>query len=77
MLRGPAQVMFLGDARTGAVFCLALATADWRYGGYALGGAALGTGTARLLHVVRGRVEQGLEGYNSCLVALWCAVFLG
>ncbi|MFF4712827.1 urea transporter [Streptomyces eurythermus] len=77
LLRGPAQVMFLGDARTGAVFCLALATADWRYGGYALGGAALGTGTARLLHVARDRVERGLEGYNSCLVALWCAVFLG
>ncbi|MEU7562675.1 urea transporter [Streptomyces eurythermus] len=77
LLRGPAQVMFLADVRTGAVFCLTLATADWRYGGYALGGAALGTGTARLLHVARDRVEQGLEGYNSCLVALWCAVFLG
>ncbi|MEU3522667.1 urea transporter [Streptomyces sp. NPDC038707] len=77
LLRGPAQVMFLADARTGAVFCLALATADWRYGGYALGGAVLGTGTARLLHVARDRVELGLEGFNSCLVALWCAVFLG
>ncbi len=77
LLRGPAQVMFLADARTGAVFCLALATADWRYGGYALGGAALGTGTARLLHVSRDRVEQGLEGCNSSLLALCCAVFLG
>ncbi|MFI0162976.1 urea transporter [Streptomyces sp. NPDC017095] len=77
VLRGPAQVMFLADARTGAVVLLALATADWRYAGYALAGAALGTGTARLLHVARDRVEQGLEGFNSCLLALWCAVFLG
>ncbi|MFF8726972.1 urea transporter [Streptomyces sp. NPDC015171] len=76
VLRGPAQVMFQADARTGAVFCLTLAAADWRYGGYALGGAALGTGTARLLHVARDRVERGLEGFNSCLLALCCAVFL-
>ncbi|MEU6670376.1 urea transporter [Streptomyces sp. NPDC046727] len=76
LLRGPAQVMFLADARTGAVFCLALATADWRYGAYALGGAALGTGTARLLHVAGDRVEAGLEGFNSCLLALCFAVFL-
>nr|WP_262418652.1 MULTISPECIES: urea transporter [Streptomyces] len=75
-MRGPAQVMFLADARTGAVFCCALATVDWRYGGYALGGALLGTGTARLLHVARDRVEQGLEGFNSCLLALCLAVFL-
>ncbi|WP_345059317.1 urea transporter [Streptomyces rameus] len=77
LLRGPAQVMFLADARTGAVFCAALATADWRYGVYALGGATLGSGTARLLHVPRQRVEQGLEGFNSCLLALCFAVFLG
>ncbi|WP_225823597.1 urea transporter [Streptomyces naphthomycinicus] len=77
LLRGPAQVMFLADARTGAVFCLALATADWRYTAYALGGAALGTGTARLLRVAPGRVESGLEGFNACLLALCLAVFLG
>ncbi|MFI0805806.1 urea transporter [Streptomyces echinatus] len=76
LLRGPSQVMFLADARTGAVFCCALATVDWRYGGYALGGAVLGTATARLLHVARDRVEQGLEGFNSCLFALCLAVFL-
>ncbi|MFJ4950551.1 urea transporter [Streptomyces sp. NPDC088760] len=77
LLRGPAQVMFLADARSGAVFCLALCAADWRYGCYALGGAALGAGTARLLHVARDRVASGLEGFNSCLLALCFAVFLG
>ncbi|MEU0054398.1 urea transporter [Streptomyces sp. NPDC006309] len=76
LLRGPAQVLFLADARTGAVVCLALGAADWRYGAYALGGAALGTGTARLLQVARDRVETGLEGFNSCLVALCFAVLL-
>ncbi|MBL1086951.1 urea transporter [Streptomyces actinomycinicus] len=68
--------MFLADARAGAAFCLALGAADWRYGAYALGGAVLGSSTARLLHVARARVETGLEGFNSCLLALCFAVFL-
>ncbi|PZT71269.1 urea transporter [Streptomyces sp. SW4] len=76
MLRGTAQVMFLADPRAGLVFCLALCTVDWRYGAYAAAGAALGTATARLLGVGRDRVEAGLEGFNSCLVALCFAVFL-
>jgi urea transporter len=77
VLRGPAQVMFLADARAGALCCLALATADWRYGAYALGGAVLGTATAHLLDAADERVEPGLEGLNSCLLALCLAVFLG
>ncbi|MER6072913.1 urea transporter [Streptomyces sp. NPDC001817] len=77
MLRALAQVMFLDSARAGAVFALALLTADWRYGAYALGGAALGTGAARLLGAPRDRVRTGMEGFNSCLTALCFAVFLG
>ncbi|MER6348731.1 urea transporter [Streptomyces sp. NPDC001595] len=77
VLRGTGQVMFLGNAWAGSVVCLALFAADWRYGVYALGGAALGTGTARWLGVARDRVEPGLEGFNSCLIALCCALFLG
>ncbi|AOR30022.1 urea transporter [Streptomyces fodineus] len=76
VLRGLAQVMFLESAWSGAVFALALCTADWRYGAYGLGGAALGTGTACLLGVTRERVRAGLEGFNSCLTALCLAVFL-
>nr|WP_280921756.1 urea transporter [Streptomyces durhamensis] len=71
-----AQVVFLDSAWAGAVFALALLTADWRYGAYAVGGAVLGTGTAHLLGVARDRVRAGLEGFNSCLTALCCAVFL-
>ncbi|KUN00185.1 urea transporter [Streptomyces yokosukanensis] len=76
VLRGLAQVMLLDDARAGAVFGLALLAADWRYGVYALGGAALGTGAASVLGVARGRIRTGLEGFNSCLTALGFAVFL-
>ncbi|MFD8388649.1 urea transporter [Streptomyces sp. NPDC059680] len=77
VLRGLAQVMFLDSAWAGAVFALALSAADWRYGAYALGGAALGTGAARLLGAPHDRVRAGLEGFNSCLTALCFAVFLG
>ncbi|MFI1073665.1 urea transporter [Streptomyces puniciscabiei] len=77
VLRGLAQVMFLDSAWAGAVFALALCTADWRFGAYALGGAALGTGAARLLGAPHDRVRAGLEGFNSCLTALCVAVFLG
>ncbi|MFI9251058.1 urea transporter [Streptomyces sp. NPDC053069] len=75
VLRGVAQVVFLDSAWAGAVFCLALSTADWRYGAYGAGGAALGTGTAQLLGVARDRVRTGLEGFNCCLTALCFAVF--
>ncbi|WP_435613842.1 urea transporter [Streptomyces sp. 1222.5] len=76
VLRGLAQVLFQDRARAGAVLGLALLAADWRYGAYAVGGAALGTATAWLLGVARDRVRAGLEGFNSCLTALCCAVFL-
>ncbi len=76
VLRGLAQILFLDRARAGAVLGLALLVADWRYGAYAMGGATLGTATACLLGVDRDRVRAGLEGFNSCLTALCCAVFL-
>lgn len=76
MLRGLAQVVFLDNAWAGAVFGVALWTAGWRYGLYGLGGAALGTAAACLLGVTRDRVGAGLEGFNSCLTALCCAVLL-
>jgi urea transporter len=77
VLRGLAQVMFLARPWAGAVVCLALCAADWRYAVYAAGGAALGTGTARLLGVTRDRLAPGLEGFNPALTALCCAVLLG
>nr|WP_309141805.1 urea transporter [Streptomyces griseicoloratus] len=77
MLRGLGQVVFLANPWTGAVFGLALCTVDWRYAAYAVGGAALGTRTARGLGVPRDRLEAGLEGFNSALLALCLAVLLG
>ncbi|MFE2267539.1 urea transporter [Streptomyces griseosporeus] len=76
-LRGLSQVLFRTDGRTGALFCLALCTVDWRYGAYALGGAAFGTAAARLLGTVRERAEAGLDGLNPALFALCCAALLG
>ncbi|MFF9817505.1 urea transporter [Streptomyces sp. NPDC014006] len=75
-LRGVAQVMFVRNAWAGAAFCLALVVADWRYAVYALAGAASGAAGAQLFGVARERVEAGLEGFNACLFALCCAVFL-
>ncbi|MEU9476118.1 urea transporter [Streptomyces sp. NPDC048191] len=66
----------MDNAWAGAVFGVALLTADWRYGAYGLGGAALGTAAAHLLGVTRDRLRAGLEGFNSCLTALCCAVLL-
>ncbi|WP_244315276.1 urea transporter [Streptomyces glaucescens] len=77
VLRGLGQVMLLASPWTGALGCLAVALADWRYAVYATGGAALGTGTARVLGVSRDRLDPGLEGFNSALAALCCAVLLG
>lgn len=76
-LRGLSQVLFRTDGRTGALFCLALCTVDWRYGAHALGGAALGTATARLLGTTRERAGSGLDGLNPALFALCCAALLG
>lgn len=77
VLRGLGQVVFQANAWTGAVFAAALCLADWRFAAYAVGGAALGTWTARALGGSRHRREAGLEGFNSALLALCFAVFLG
>ncbi|WP_310729140.1 urea transporter [Streptomyces sp. N2A] len=77
VLRGQAQVDFLPNALTGVVFTVALFAAGWEYGLYGLIGTAIGTATARALGVDRSRITAGLEGFNACLVAVACAVFLG
>ncbi|MFE5398755.1 urea transporter [Streptomyces sp. NPDC056568] len=76
VLRGLGQVVFQANPWTGGVFVVALCVADWRYAAYAVGGAALGTWTARGLGVSRDRQEAGLEGFNAALFALCLAVFL-
>ncbi|MGP9017371.1 urea transporter [Streptomyces sp. BR1] len=77
VLRGQAQVDFIPSAVTGAVFSVGLFVAGWPYGLYGLLGTAVGTATAQLLGVERGRVAAGLEGFNACLVAVGFAVSLG
>ncbi|MFJ9850783.1 urea transporter [Streptomyces sp. NPDC101150] len=77
VLRGQAQVDFLPSAPAGVVFSVALFAAGWEFGLYGLIGTAVGTATARLLGVDHDRITAGLEGFNACLVAVGCAVFLG
>lgn len=77
VLRGQAQVDFVPSAVTGAVFSVGLFVAGWPYGLYGLLGTAVGTATAQLLGVERGRVAAGLEGFNATLVAVGFAVSLG
>ncbi|MBW5422203.1 urea transporter [Streptomyces sp. BG9H] len=77
VLRGHAQVTFLPSAAGGALFCVALFAAGSAYALYALAGTAVGTATAWLLGADRARLRTGLEGFNACLTALCCAVFLG
>ncbi|MFD5461615.1 urea transporter [Kitasatospora sp. NPDC127059] len=76
VLRGVAQVDFMPSAACGLFFVSALFAAGWQYGFYGLLGSAVSTGVGYGLGLRRDTVEAGLTGYNGCLVALGCAVFL-
>ncbi|MBO1416678.1 urea transporter [Streptomyces sp. FH025] len=77
VLRGVAQVDFMPSAVCGLFFVTALFAAGWQYGLYGLLGSAVSTAVAYGLGLGRDTVRAGLTGYNGCLVALGCAVFLG
>ncbi|MER6299468.1 urea transporter [Kitasatospora sp. NPDC001539] len=77
VLRGVAQVDFMPSAVCGLLFVAALFAAGWPYGLYGLLGSAVSTAVGYALGLRRETVEAGLAGYNGCLVALGCAVFLG
>ncbi|MFD9686105.1 urea transporter [Kitasatospora sp. NPDC059088] len=76
VLRGVAQVDFMPSAVCGLLFVVALFAAGWQYGVYGLLGSAVSTAAGYALRLRRDTVEAGLTGYNGCLVALGCAVFL-
>nr|WP_259470808.1 MULTISPECIES: urea transporter [unclassified Streptomyces] len=77
VLRSVAQVDFMPSAACGLLFVAALFAGGLQYGLYGLLGSAVSTAVAYGLGLHRGAVEAGLHGYNGCLVALGCAVFLG
>ncbi|WP_197671774.1 urea transporter [Devriesea agamarum] len=76
-LRGIAQVDFLPNALTGAIFVIALFASGWEYGCYGLGGTLIATLTALVMRVPRDQIGSGLWGFNGCLVGTGLAVFLG
>ncbi|WP_051710427.1 urea transporter [Streptomyces sp. NRRL S-350] len=76
VLRGIAQVVFVPSAGCGLLFVAALFAAGRQYGLYGLLGSAVSTAVAYGLGLDRGAIGAGLHGYNGCLVALGCAVFL-
>ncbi|MEU4118542.1 urea transporter [Kitasatospora sp. NPDC028055] len=75
-MRGVAQVNFMPSAVCGLLFVVALFAAGRQYGLYGLLGSAVSTAAGYGLRLRRDTVEAGLAGYNGCLVALACAVFL-
>ncbi|WBP86060.1 urea transporter [Kitasatospora cathayae] len=77
VLRGVAQVDFMPSAVCGLFFVAALFAAGWQYGLCSLLGSIVSTAVGYGLGLRREAVEAGLVGYNGCLVALGCAVFLG
>ncbi|MFJ2577515.1 urea transporter [Kitasatospora aureofaciens] len=76
VLRGVAQVDFMPSAVCGMFFVAALFAGGRQYDVYGLLGSAVGTGVAYGLRLARDAVAAGLHGYNGCLVALSCVVFL-
>ncbi|MFJ8621421.1 urea transporter [Kitasatospora sp. NPDC093550] len=77
VLRGVAQVDFMPSVVCGVLFVIALFAGGPEYGVYGLLGSAVSTAVAYGLGLDRSAVAAGLHGYNGCLVALGCAVFLG
>lgn len=70
VLRGVGQVIFQGNALTGACFVLGIAVNAPRMAAGALAGSAIGYGVARAAKFDDGEVADGLYGFNPALVGI-------
>ena len=77
VLRGVAQVIFVNNAWTGLLCLLGIFLAAPLQMAAALFCTALGTATGHLLKADRDDVQNGLYGYNGCLIGLAVPLFLG
>ncbi len=70
VLRGVGQVIFQGNALTGACFVLGIAVNAPLMAAGALAGSAIGCGVARAAKFDDGEVADGLYGFNPALVGV-------
>ena len=73
--RGVGQVIFLNSPRSGRILGLGLFLGDPYLAGLAALGTVAATTTARASGLDKSSIEDGLMGYNGCLVGCAVAVF--
>lgn len=69
-LKGISQIFLQENRWTGILFLLALFTGHWKYGAAAFLGAILGTLAAQIFGYEKHKIDSGLYGFNSALIAL-------
>ncbi|VVC04873.1 Urea transporter [Candidatus Burarchaeum australiense] len=77
LLKGVGQVMFQGNAITGAFFLLGIFYNSWLMGLAAVLGVCASTAAAHLLHFREKDIANGLYGFNGTLVGIAIAYFFG
>ena len=75
-LRGVGQVMFQGNALSGALMLAGIACNSLLMCLFALAGSAIGTCTAVALRYDGGRIRDGLYGFNAALVGIAVPCFM-
>lgn len=77
VLKGISQVMLQSNALTGLLFLLAIFWNSWMQGIAALIGTISGTLISYAFKAEKENVQNGLYGFNGCLVGIAMIVFLG
>lgn len=76
IFRGVGQVMFQGNALSGALMLAGIACNSLLMCLFALAGSAIGTCTAVALRYDAGRIRDGLYGFNAALVGIAVPCFM-
>jgi urea transporter len=77
LLKGTGQVMFQGNAITGAFFLLGIFYNSWLMGLGAVLGVCTATFAAHMLKYEKKNIANGLYGFNGVLVGIAVAYFFG
>lgn len=76
IFRGVGQVMFQGNALSGALMFAGIACNSLLMCLFALAGSAIGTCTAVALRYDAGRIRDGLYGFNAALIGIAAPCFM-